>query len=583
MEKNIIELKEELENVKKENANHLLKLQEARNFIEAIKAGHVDALVVKEGKSRKIYTESSADKIYRLLMEKMHEGAVTLNEDGIILFSNSCFSEMVNAPLKKIIGNDFINYIEAPSKSRFENLLNDSKMNPAKDEYYIGARGQKSIPVLISINTLSLESKSVFNLIITDISNIKKHQEELITQKKLLEEAEKIAEMGSWTVNLKTKEITVSPEFYKIYGLTDKSSLTLTPYDLIHQNDRAASKEIFDTAVKETGSFDFFTSINTPAEIEKKILHVKGKVILKKGKAYQFIGTSQNVTAILKAEREHYDQNKKLLKAQQEITNLNQELEFKVIERTKVLESAYDRLEEINYELDKATKSKDKFISIISHDLRNPFTSIIATSEILMTDIKSLKQEEIEILAKIINGSSVKIVNQLNELVELSKQKSKKINFDPQNRNLYELVSLSTELIEENAKQKEIQIINEVDKSFRVRVDPFLIRSIFQNLITNSIKFTPKGGRIIASALKKGNSFIQISIKDTGIGMSDQNREKLFSYESAINSSEPEKDESRGLGLILVKDFIKKHKGKIWVESEVGKGTTFHFTLPIGK
>ncbi|HET6243575.1 MAG: PAS domain S-box protein [Bacteroidetes bacterium] len=270
-------------------------------------------------------------------------------------------------------------------------------------------------------------------------------------------------------------------------------------------------------------------------------------------------------------------------KAQKELKELYSELERRVSERTKVLESAYSRLEEINVELEEVAKSKDKFISIISHDLRNPVSAIISTSEIMIKNAKTLEQEMISDFTKIINRASVKIIDQLNELVALSKQKTKKINFDPQNRNLYELVSLSTELIIENAKQKEIQIINEVDKSFQVWVDPFLIRSVFQNLVTNSVKFTPKGGRIIVSALKKGNSFIQVSIKDTGIGMSDEDSKKLFSDEAVISNSEPEKGKSTGLGLILVKDFIKKHKGKVWVESELGKGTTFHFTLPIGK
>jgi len=275
------------------------------------------------------------------------------------------------------------------------------------------------------------------------------------------------------------------------------------------------------------------------------------------------------------------EQNIKLIETREKIVKLNEKLESTVIERTKELELAYDRVQEFNDELKDVNKSKDKFISIISHDLRNPVTAILSSSEIMMKNIGTLKKEDIKKLSKIINNSSIKIVEQLNELVAWSKQKNKKINFNPQKKNLYEFVGVSLELIDAIAKQKNIEIANNIDENLKVNVDPLLLRSIFQNLITNSIKFTPKGGKITITASNKNESFIEVSIKDTGMGMPEEVSSKLFSDESVIAKPGADSAKTKGLGLILVKDFVEKHQGKIWVESEPGKGTTIYFTLPV--
>ena len=238
-------------------------------------------------------------------------------------------------------------------------------------------------------------------------------------------------------------------------------------------------------------------------------------------------------------------------KMQKELNELYSELENRVNERTKELELAYDRLQEFNYELEDVNKSKDKLISIISHDLRNPLSAIVSSSEILMKGPEKLNKEETATFTKIINYSSIKIANQLNELVEWSKQKIRKSNFNA--LNLHEFTDFSLELIEANAKQKDIEINNNIDKNLKVKADPLFLRSIFQNLIGNSIKYTPKGGSITISALKKSKSSIEISIKDTGTGMSEEVKNKLFIELDDITKSGDETAKIKGLGLILVK------------------------------
>ena len=256
------------------------------------------------------------------------------------------------------------------------------------------------------------------------------------------------------------------------------------------------------------------------------------------------------------------------IKTANELKELSIMLENRVKERTLELESAYQRMEEFNNDLEEANKTKDKLISMISHDLRNPVSAILSSSDIMVQNIETLPKDEIRNFARTINTSSKKIVEQLNELVEWSKQKVKKISYNQQTINLYEFMVFSLELIQSNANQKNITIVNNIENSILVNADPLLLRSIIQNLVTNSIKFTPEGGVITISALKKDESFIEIAIADTGTGIPEEVRSNLFSHKNS------------GLGLILVKDFVEKHQGEIQVESEPGKGTTFYFTLP---
>jgi PAS domain S-box-containing protein len=269
---------EETERLHKEIAELKQQLKDTHESFEKIQSGHIDALVIAKEQNLKILTEKTADKIYRVLIEKMHEGAVTINEDGIILYCNSSFSGMLNLPLEKLIGNPFRNFLDSSCHQDFDKLLARDWNNAIKQELNLFADDGKILPVLISVNILPIEFQEgtektlALCIIVTDLTIIKKNQEELKTQKELLEEAEKIAEIGSWVVDLKTNNVTLSNELYMIYGLDPETSpLNLSPFELIHQKDLELSKVIFNTAVKKKESFDTFTKINTPPDQHEKI------------------------------------------------------------------------------------------------------------------------------------------------------------------------------------------------------------------------------------------------------------------------------------------------------------------------
>jgi signal transduction histidine kinase len=239
----------------------------------------------------------------------------------------------------------------------------------------------------------------------------------------------------------------------------------------------------------------------------------------------------------------------------------NLELEKRVLERTMELES-------LNQELKALNLSKDKFLSVISHDLRNPLTSLLASSENLSRDAEKLHPDQVKMFSVIINRTSKKILNQLNELVEWAKSQREKTNFNPEKLDLRQRINESLELLKASASQKNIKLANNIPEGIFVNADALMLRSILQNLITNAIKFTPiSGGDIIITA-KASEDMIEVCIQDFGVGI------------NLPSSGGTNQEIGNGLGLLLVKDFIVQHGGAIRVESEPDKGACFNFTIP---
>lgn len=263
----------------------------------------------------------------------------------------------------------------------------------------------------------------------------------------------------------------------------------------------------------------------------------------------------------------------RLLKiSQEELKKMNEQLEKRVEARTLELEN-------VNFELQELNKGKDKFIQVISHDLKNPLAAMAGSSEILAKNIYKMDLNDIQQMALVINNSTNKLVKQFDELVDWAKSQQNKIIFLPKKIELYGAVEDSIKLIRELAQKKEIQINNHVSAEIRVKADINMLRSIIQNLITNAIKFTPKYGKITVDAQVKGER-VEIKIKDTGVGMTAQIRDNLFRENIFPTSIGTENEAGSGLGLTLVKSFVEKHKGKITIESEEEKGTTITFSLP---
>ena len=265
-------------------------------------------------------------------------------------------------------------------------------------------------------------------------------------------------------------------------------------------------------------------------------------------------------------------QDEKMSRINDELLLLNQHLEKRVSERTRELEN-------LNHELKNLNLSKDKFLSVISHDLRNPLMALMIASDHLSGDIENHIFGEIQPFAKIIHSTSHNILQQLNELVDWAKTQQEKTTLNIEKINLFAAVEESFELLKVYATQKNIVFENKVPPGIYVNAQALMLRSVLQNLVTNAIKYSLQGGLVTVTA-QRIDRMAEVCVIDSGIGMDTNTRENLFTNSNATSISGTNNEIGSGLGLILVKDFVVQHGGTLRVESEIKKGTCIFFTMP---
>jgi signal transduction histidine kinase/ligand-binding sensor domain-containing protein len=223
--------------------------------------------------------------------------------------------------------------------------------------------------------------------------------------------------------------------------------------------------------------------------------------------------------------------------------------------------------------------SKDKFFSIIAHDLKNPFSSIIGFSSIMKESPGLEDISEYRLFSSKIHSSATQTYRLLENLLEWANSQSRNLKFTPVDINLNNLVHNEFDLLREMAISKNIDLIFNIDDSLFIVADKNMIMTIMRNLITNAIKFTQRNGKVVVEArIYNGN--IEVAVTDTGIGMSEDTMSKLFLLDSDLSAKGTENEKGTGLGLFLCKEFVEKHNGKITVESREGKGSTFKFSIP---
>jgi signal transduction histidine kinase len=232
-----------------------------------------------------------------------------------------------------------------------------------------------------------------------------------------------------------------------------------------------------------------------------------------------------------------------------------------------------------NEQLQQLNATKDKFFSIISHDLKGPLNSLTSFSGLLINYFDSLSKEEIQTLAKDLDKSLKNLFALLENLLEWSRSQTGAIEFKPEAFDLAELVQQNIDLLTAQAATKEIRIEYANPHVLTVMAHKNSVTTVIRNLISNAIKFTPKGGTITLST-GKSNEEALVSIADTGVGMSKEVIDKLFRIDAKHSTKGTAEEKGTGLGLVLCKDFVEKNNGNIGVQSEEGKGSTFYFTLP---
>jgi len=241
-----------------------------------------------------------------------------------------------------------------------------------------------------------------------------------------------------------------------------------------------------------------------------------------------------------------------------------------------------DAIKKYVKELEDLNTHKESVMAILSHDLRSPLSAIIGTARYLKENFQEMKPAVVQEMLDLLYKSSLDELDMLDYLVEWARIKYASDVFSPKKIILTEYINKVFETLNETAAINTINLHHEIEENCEVFADGKMLISIIQNIVSNAIKHTGKGGTITVSAKTKEDKII-VQVKDNGIGMSKEIMEKLFTPQMKTLSETRKKNKGAGIGLLLVKGFLEKNGGEIWVESILGEGSSFYFTLPIEK
>ncbi|MBP9889387.1 MAG: PAS domain S-box protein [Leptospiraceae bacterium] len=375
-----------------------------------------------------------------------------------------------------------------------------------------------------------------------DITESKKAKDDLKQREIELNEAQRMAHVGSWTLDVTTNHVFWTEELYRMYGLDPK----LPPPDYsFHQT--LFTKESWE---KLSTNLTLTVEKGIPYELELEFITVNGK------KGWMLVRGEAQKDAI---------GNIVILRGMaQDISELKK---------------AQEKIHAQNMELNALNASKDKFFSIIAHDLRSPFTGFLGLTQLMAEKLDTMTIDEIKDFNNKMLKSANNLFSLLDNLLTWSRMQRGLIEIYPTDLVLSKLVNANIDELSETFIQKHISLTFTIPDDLHIWADAAMINSVIRNLISNAVKFTPRNGTISILAQKNGNDIL-FSIQDSGIGISTEMLNKLFKIDEKVSRLGTEGEASTGLGLLLCKDFLEKHNGNIWIESVVGKGSIFYFNLP---
>ncbi len=249
-------------------------------------------------------------------------------------------------------------------------------------------------------------------------------------------------------------------------------------------------------------------------------------------------------------------------------------------EEVKARAATHIKLHLQTKELQKANAEKDKFFSIIAHDLKSPFSNFLGVTQTLEEMLPVLSMEDIQSFASSMHKSAIILFRLLENLLQWSRIQRGMIPFEPLETQIKPIISEGVFMSQEAANKKEIEIIMNIPEDLTTYSDRNMLLTVIRNLSSNAVKFTPRGGKIVISAYCTDDNYVEISVNDSGIGMPEIMSKNIFSIDVKSNRDGTEGEPSTGLGLLLCKEFVEKNGGKIRLDSEENVGSTFYFTIP---
>ena len=487
------------------------------------------------------FTAEKYEQLYQKAYTLSSTGYFTIDSNAKILKINISGAKLLEKEHSILENSDLRLFVIPEKLGIFNDFLHKIFTTKQKQACEVRLSINEIPSSFVYLEGIVSEMDSTCDITAIDISERIEAEEQFKFNYTLLRFAGEIAKFGGWSLDILTNKIKWSDEVAVIHEMPVGYSPTLTEaIEFYAPEYRDKITDLITDCVDIGISFDE----------ELEIITAVGKRIW--------------VRSIGEADR---SENGKIIKVHGAFQDIS---EYKLAEK---------KMKENEASLRELNATKDKFFSIIAHDLRSPFNAILGYSDILEKQIQENDFDGIERYSQIINKSSVIAMDLLSDLMDWSCSQTGTMKFCPEDIDLVDLIKEITTLLNYSALQKSITFHTELPNYIIVSVDKAMVSSILRNLISNAIKFTKPGGEIIISTEQKPDKLI-VSVADNGVGIKPKAIKKLFRIDGNYSTIGTQNEKGTGLGLILCKNFIEKHGGEIRVESELGKGSKFWFTIP---
>ena len=501
-----------------------------------------------------------------IIFQTTRAGIMILERDNhVIVDINKTALEMMKSKKENVIGKVCHQFV-CPAEHSHCPVTDYNKKIIDEERVLFAGNGEK-IPIIKSVIEQKIGDKYYLIESFTDITIRKKTEQKLfLSEKKYREIFENVQDVFYQT-DSKGNITEISPSIERYSGYSREEILG-QPAENVYLNPSERAEMI--KMIYSNGQVDDYELTLRSKDNRNIIVSLNAHMLYDDtGKPIGIEGSLRDITDRKKAE--------------EELKKINEELKLNkaLLEDNELeLNQMIFNLEQSEKLLLEANASKDKFFSIISHDLRAPFTGFLNLSNIMSKEIETLSIMELKEIAKTLHGTSVATYKLLNDLLEWSRIQTNTIIYNPDNFDVEEIITESTNMMKQLVEDKKIIFIKEIEPDLQSYCDRNMVLNIVRNLFSNAVKFTSEGGKILIKAGHSEDS-IEISVEDNGVGMSSKSLENLFKIDKTkdLSTKGTAGEKGSGLGLILCKEFIERNGGEIIVKSEVGKGSIFSFTL----
>jgi PAS domain S-box-containing protein len=603
------------------------RLEEAEETLRAIRDGEVDALVVDGPQGEVIYTMTTADYPYRLMIDEMNQGAVSVSPDSIILYSNRNFGAILGLGGQNFSAAPFGDYVVQRMRQQFQDDLLQARTQAVRRDYLLRHQTGREVPVLISFAKLQPQTNSI-SIVVTDLTNQKEFEEELRKAKTNLEEQ----------VEERTKALRDSER--RLYRILEHSAEDLKAMRRLneigtrcardgHDRDGCLS-EILKVAIEISGAdkgniqlvntnsgalntsnecgfdpkfVDFFSegdassACNLAFETQQRVvvedvrqsalfvgqpsLKAMNEAGVRAVQSTPLVSSTGNVLGVIST---HFSTSRRPTEQELRLMDLLARQAADYLDRKRVeeeREQLLNREHELRQTAEEANRLKDEFLAIMSHELRNPLNVILGYAELLLRSDEVRGTASLRRMADAVKRNAVAQSKLIRDLLDLSRLRSGKLELNRETVSPVISIENAIETVRADAAGKEIRIeVDHPDEAVFVEADPVRLEQVIWNLLNNSVKFTPNGGRI-GVKLETESDQIVLSVEDDGHGIDPTFLPHIFEIFRQADSGTNRSQSGMGIGLAVVQQLVELHGGKVSAYSPgIDKGASFTIRLP---